>query len=213
MRGHLRRLNLQRMLAVVMSQPTPSPAELIEATGLVAPTVGAWSPISCQRGRGRSGRPSRGGRGRLHGVQRRHGFVARSTSDTRTDWPSPTARRAAGPRGDPTPAAGPRRHAQPRSPTRCARCCERPAAFRTMLAVAAAARRRRPRPRHRLLRARTWKGWNEVPNARVLEHAWGPRWSSRTRQPRRPWRALAGRGRGHDTCAFIFVGTASAPAS
>src|SRR5438094_969808 len=40
--GHLRRLNLQRMLAVVMSQPTPfTRAELIEATGLSAPTVGS----------------------------------------------------------------------------------------------------------------------------------------------------------------------------
>jgi hypothetical protein len=45
--GHLRRLNLQRVLAVVMSQAGPfTRGEIIEATGTSAPTIGAWSVTS-----------------------------------------------------------------------------------------------------------------------------------------------------------------------
>src|SRR5712691_1168961 len=40
--GHLRQLNLGRILALVMDQPSPfTRAELIQATGLSAPTVGS----------------------------------------------------------------------------------------------------------------------------------------------------------------------------
>src|SRR5258706_13024564 len=62
--GHLRRLNLQRMLAVVMSQPTPfTRAELIETTGLSAPPVGSLVPPLVRSGgvRDLGAGPSRGG--------------------------------------------------------------------------------------------------------------------------------------------------------
>src|SRR5437867_4979134 len=78
--GHLRRLNLQRMLAVVMSQPTPfTRAELIEATGLSAPTVGSLVAHLVRSGvvRDLGAGPSRGGRRpSLMEFNARHGYVA-----------------------------------------------------------------------------------------------------------------------------------------
>jgi len=42
--GALRRANLERIQTFIMDHPGPfTRAELIEATGLSAPTVGAWS--------------------------------------------------------------------------------------------------------------------------------------------------------------------------
>ena len=78
--GHLRRLNLQRVLAVVMSQPSPfTRAELIEATGLSAPTVGSLVAHLVRSGvvRDLGAGPSRGGRRpACMEFNARHGFVA-----------------------------------------------------------------------------------------------------------------------------------------
>jgi predicted NBD/HSP70 family sugar kinase len=63
--GHLRRLNLDRMLGVVMEQPDPfTRAELIQATGLSAPTVGSLVSDLIKSGMVRElgSAPSRGGR-------------------------------------------------------------------------------------------------------------------------------------------------------
>src|SRR2546427_1963565 len=77
--GHLRRLNLQRVLAVVMSQPSPfTRAELIEATGLSAPTVGSLVAHLVRSGvvRDLGARPSPGGgRPRFLGFKTLHGIV------------------------------------------------------------------------------------------------------------------------------------------
>jgi len=78
--GHLRRLNLQRVLAVVMSHPSPfTRAELIEATGLSAPTVGSLVAHLVRSGvvRDLGAGPSRGGRRpACMEFNARHGFVA-----------------------------------------------------------------------------------------------------------------------------------------
>jgi glucokinase len=63
--AHLRGLNLDRVLAVVMDRPEPfTRAELIEATGLSAPTVGSLASALIRNGivRDLGAGPSRGGR-------------------------------------------------------------------------------------------------------------------------------------------------------
>ena len=78
--GHLRRLNLDRVLVVAMERPDSfTRAELIEATGLSAPTVGSLvshlirSGVVKELGAG----PSRGGRRpAFMEFNSRHGFVA-----------------------------------------------------------------------------------------------------------------------------------------
>src|SRR6185295_1002454 len=78
--GHLRHLNLARVLDIVMDQPNPfTRTELIQATGLSAPTVGSLvshlirSGVVRERGTG----PSRGGRRpAFMEFNARHGFVA-----------------------------------------------------------------------------------------------------------------------------------------
>lgn len=78
--GHLRRLNLERVLGVVMDQPGPfTRAELIEATGLSAPTVGSLVSDLIRSGivRDLGAAPSRGGR-RPASMEfnARHGLIA-----------------------------------------------------------------------------------------------------------------------------------------
>jgi len=78
--GHLRRQNLERLLSIVIDQPGAfTRAELIEATGLSAPTVGSLvshlmrSGIVKDLGAG----PSRGGRRpSFMAFNARHGYIA-----------------------------------------------------------------------------------------------------------------------------------------
>src|SRR5437867_1733419 len=78
--GHLRQLNLGRILALVMDQPNPfTRAELIQATGLSAPTVGSLVSHLIKSGvvRDLGVGPSRGGRRpSFMDFNARHGFVA-----------------------------------------------------------------------------------------------------------------------------------------
>ncbi len=78
--AHLRRLNLERVLAAAMAREGAfTRAELIEATGLSAPTVGslATSLIRADLLTDLGSGPSRGGRRPGHmEFNRRHGFVA-----------------------------------------------------------------------------------------------------------------------------------------
>ncbi len=78
--GHLRRANLERVQAFVMDQLHPfTRAELIEATGLSAPTVGSLVAHLIHRGlvRDLGAGPSRGGRRPFFmEFNARHGFVA-----------------------------------------------------------------------------------------------------------------------------------------
>ena len=78
--GHLRRLNLERVLAVAMDRADPfTRAELIRATGLSAPTVSSLASELIRRGvvRDLGTGPSRGGRRpSVLDFNARHGFVA-----------------------------------------------------------------------------------------------------------------------------------------
>jgi predicted NBD/HSP70 family sugar kinase len=78
--AHLRRLNLERVLAAAIAREGPfTRAELIEATGLSAPTVGSLATSLIRAGllTDLGSGPSRGGRRPGHmEFNRRHGFVA-----------------------------------------------------------------------------------------------------------------------------------------
>jgi glucokinase len=78
--GHLRRLNLERVQAFAMDRPTPfTRAELIQATGLSAPTVGSLVSHLIHRGlvTDLGPGPSRGGRRPFFmEFNARYGFVA-----------------------------------------------------------------------------------------------------------------------------------------
>lgn len=77
--AHLRRLNLERVLTAAMASEGPfTRAELIEATGLSAPTVGSLATSLIRAGllTDLGSGPSRGGRRPSHmEFNRRHGFV------------------------------------------------------------------------------------------------------------------------------------------
>ena len=78
--AHLRRLNLERVLeAAMLNEGAFSRAELIEATGLSAPTIGSLTASLIRAGllTDLGSGPSRGGRRPAHmEFNRRHGFVA-----------------------------------------------------------------------------------------------------------------------------------------
>jgi glucokinase len=78
--GHLRRQNLERLLSIVIDQPGPfTRAELIEATGLSAPTVGSLVSHLMRSGmvRDLGAGPSRGGRRpSFMEFNARHGYIA-----------------------------------------------------------------------------------------------------------------------------------------
>lgn len=78
--AHLRRLNLERVLSAAIAREGPfTRAELIEATGLSAPTVGSLATSLIRAGllTDLGSGPSRGGRRPGHmEFNRRHGFVA-----------------------------------------------------------------------------------------------------------------------------------------
>jgi glucokinase len=78
--GHLRGMNLERVLAVAMERPEPfTRAELVEATGLSVPTVGSLTNDLIRLGivRDLGAGPSSGGRRpAFMEFNARHGFVA-----------------------------------------------------------------------------------------------------------------------------------------
>jgi glucokinase len=78
--GHLRRQNLERLLSIVIDQPGSfTRAELIEATGLSAPTVGSLVGHLMRSGivRDLGAGPSRGGRRpSFMEFNARHGYIA-----------------------------------------------------------------------------------------------------------------------------------------
>jgi predicted NBD/HSP70 family sugar kinase len=87
--GHLRRLNADRVLAVAMERTEPfTRTELMEATSLSAPTIGTLTSALIRRGllRDLGAGPSRGGRRpAFMEFNARHGFVAAiSMGATRT---------------------------------------------------------------------------------------------------------------------------------
>jgi glucokinase len=214
--GHLRRLNLERVLAVVMERTdTFTRAEIINATGLSAPTVSSLvsdllrSGIVTDLGIG----PSRGGRRpSFMEFNARHGFVAAIDIG-----PLRTRLAVADLRGQrlahhvmPTPAdLGPagllaRVAAAVRGLLR-----EAEVAPERLLAVAAGAPGAVDPVSGRVLAlVPNLKDWSNVPMARMLEDALGApvvvENDVNLAILGERWRGAA---TGHDTCAFISVGT------
>jgi predicted NBD/HSP70 family sugar kinase len=212
----LRGLNLDRVLAFAIEQLGPfTRAEVIEATGLSAPTVGTLcaqlirSGVVTDLGTG----PSRGGRRpAFMEFNARHGFVAGIDIG-----PTKTRLAVADVRGErlahrvvSTPNNG--------GPTEL--LSQLAAEVRTMLsdarvpigrllAVGAGAPGVVDRDRGVVLAlAPNLKGWSQVPMGKILRRALGPpvvvENDVNLAILGERWRGAA---RGHDTCAFITVGT------
>lgn len=213
--GHLRGLNLETVLAVAMQHEGPfTRAELIRATGLSAPTVGTLVSHLMQIGvvSDLGAGPSRGGR-RPSSMEfnARHGYVAGiDLGPTRTrlaiadlrgerlaDRIMPTPQRL-GPQALLARIAGALRALMDETGVPASR----------LAAVGAGAPGAVDRGRGLVTSAPNLQGWTQVPMRDLLESA--------LQAPvvvendvnlavlGEHWRGAA---RGHDTCAFVFVGT------
>lgn len=207
--------NLDRVLAVAMSCPGPfTRAELIEATGLSGPTVGFLSAHLTASGlmRDLGTGPSRGGRRpSLMEFNARHGFVAGiDLGPTRT-------RLAIGDlRGDrlahriiPTPS-----EAAPAAALRTIAdavrdlMSEAGVPSHRLLAVGAGAPGVVDLDRGVVVLAPNLKEWSAVPMRDCLEQALGaPALIENDVNLALLGEHWKGAARGHDTCAFLFVGT------
>ena len=213
--GHLRGLNLETVLAVAMQHEGPfTRAELIRATGLSAPTVGTLVSQLMQIGvvSDLGAGPSRGGR-RPSSMEfnSRHGYVAGiDLGPTRTrlaladlrgerlaDRIMPTPQRL-GPQALLARIAGALRALMEETGVPPSR----------LVAVGAGAPGAVDRGRGLVTSAPNLQGWTQVPMRDLLEAA-----LSAPVQVENDvnlavlgehWRGAA---RGHDTCAFVFVGT------
>jgi predicted NBD/HSP70 family sugar kinase len=213
--GHLRTLNLERVLGVAMDRPLAlTRQELGEATALSAPTISILTADLLRRGllRDIGTAPSRGGR-RAHLVEfnARHGVVLGiDLGSARTLFAAADLRgEILARRTMPTPA----RAAPPALLAEVAAAArsllrESPVAGSPLTAVAAAAPGAVDRRRGVVLAlAPNLEGWEDVPMAETLAGALrapvvlendvnlavlGERWR--------------GAARGHDTCAFLSVG-------
>jgi predicted NBD/HSP70 family sugar kinase len=214
--AHLRGLNLERVLAVAMDRVEPfTRAELIEATGLSAPTVGSLASHLIRAGliRDLGTGPSRGGRRpSCMEFNARHGFVAG------IDLGPTHTRLAIGDlRGEvvahrvvPTPRR--------RSPeTLLAKLAADTRALMKetqipvgrLLAVGAGAPGAVDRQHGRVVAlAPNLTGWADVPMAKILEQALGVpvvvENDVNLAILAERWRGVA---QGHDTCAFVALGT------
>ena len=214
--AHLRGLNLERMLTVVMDRSGPfTRAELTRATGLSAPTVGSLASHLIRGGlvRDLGVGPSRGGRRPMFmEFNARHGFVVgidlgpRQTRLAIADLSgAPVARRVMPTPQEHTPAAVLARIANE------VRVLMREAHVgpNRLLAVGASAPGAVDRERGMVVAlAPDLEGWSKVPMGAILKRALrapvvvennvnlailGERWQ--------------GVARGHDSCAFIWLGT------
>lgn len=210
----LRGLNLDRVLAIAMEQRGPfTRGELMEATGLSAPTVGSLAEHLINSGlvRDLGAGPSRGGRRpTFMEFNARHGYVAGIDLG-----PTRTRLAVADLRGErlvervvPTPDRGPaallsRLAAEVRVMLRQAHV----PAERLLAVGAGAPGVVDPKSGTVVALAPNLKGWSDVPMGRILKRALatpvvvendvnlailGERWR--------------GAARGHDTCVFITVG-------
>jgi predicted NBD/HSP70 family sugar kinase len=211
----LRRLNLHRMLAVAMERPGPfTRAEIVEATGLSAPTVGTLSEALLRAGLLRAAGigPSRGGRRpSFMEFESRFGFVASvALGATRTHLTLGDLRgERLAHRITATPTVGPTRLLARiahwvRSLLREAGV-PRERLLATAIGVPGAVDRERG-----IVVALTpnLRGWSNVPVAdllgRMLRTAVIVENDVNLAVLGERWRGAA---QGHDTCAFIHVGT------
>jgi glucokinase len=211
--GHLRRLNLDRVLVVAMDRPDSfTRAELIEATGLSAPTVGSLVSHLIRSGvvRELGAGPSRGGRRpAFMEFNARHGFVAGidlgptrtrlSVADLRGE---PLAHRIV-----PTPAGiGP--EALLSRMAAAVRTLMREESAEKLLAVAVGVPGVVDYNRGVVPLAPNLNGWTNVAVRdtleRILEAPVVVENDVNLAVLGEHWRGAA---RGHDTCVFLFVGT------
>lgn len=214
--GQLRGLNLERVLAVAMERQAPfTRTELIEATGLSAPTVGSLAAHLIGKGllKDLGAGPSSGGRRpSFMEFNASHGFVAGIDLG-----PTRTRLAVADLRGEriahrvlPTPAdRGPRAlllrlSTELRMQLREARVPEG-----RLLAVCAGAPGAVDAERGGVVAlAPNLKGWSRVPMGAILRRALGApvvvENDVNLAILGERWRGAA---RGHDTCAFITLGT------
>src|SRR5512134_3343405 len=213
--GHLRGLNLETVLSVAMQREGSfTRAELIEATGLSAPTVGTLVSHLMQTGivKDLGTGPSRGGRRpSFMEFNARHGYVAGIDLG-----PTRTRLAVADLRGErladriiPTPVRlGPAALLSRVAGALRALMEEAGAPIERLLAVGAGAPGAVDRKRGIVTFAPNLHDWSHVPMRDILERA--------LQAPVQVendvnlailgehWRGAA---RGHDTCVFIFVGT------
>jgi predicted NBD/HSP70 family sugar kinase len=214
--AHLRGLNLERVLAVAMEHPGSfTRAELIEATGLSAPTVGTLSSHLIGTGLFRdlgTGPSSGGRRPSFMEFNSRHGYVAGIDLG-----PTRTRLAIADLRGEPlaqrivaTPLdLGPPALLSKLSNELKTLLKETQVPPGRLLAVGAGAPGAVDRERGMVVAlAPNLKGWSQVPMATLLKRALGApvivENDVNLAVLAERWRGAA---RGHDTCAFISLGT------
>jgi glucokinase len=206
---------LERLLSVAMSCPGPfTRAELVEATGLSGPTVGFLTSQLTARGltRDLGTAPSRGGRRpALMEFNARHGFVAGvDLGPTRTRLAIADLRgNTLAHRIIPTPVG----LAPPAALRKVAGVVqelmsEAGAPADRLLMVAAGAPGVVDLDRGVVVLAPNLTGWSEVPMRTCLEEALGaPTLVENDVNLALLGEHWKGAARGHDTCAFLFVGT------
>jgi len=212
--GHLRRMNLDRVLSVVIDHGAPfTRAELMKATGLSAPTVGSLALHLIRSGlvRDLGAGPSRGGRRpSFMEFNARHGCIAGIDLG-----PTRTRLAVADLRGEPlahrvvaTPSGKPQSVLSRLA--RAVRGLMRQAGVPAdrLLAVGAGAPGWVDCDRGIVVFAPNLDGWSRVPMAEMLEQSLGAvvlvENDVNLAVLGEHWRGAA---RGHDNCAFIFVGT------
>ena len=212
--AHIRGLNIERVLAVVMDSKAPfTRNELMEATGLSAPTVGSLTThliragVVAHRGAG----PSSGGRRpSFMEFDARHGFVGGIDLG-----PTRTRLAVADLRGErlaeriiPTPRLEPSALLGKLAEALRGAMREAGAPMDRLLAVAAGAPGAVDCDTGTVTFAPNLQGWSKVPMREILEKALGApvlvENDVNLAVLGEHWRGAA---RGHDTCAFIFVGT------
>ena len=213
--GHLRGLNLETVLSVAMQREGSfTRAELIEATGLSAPTVGTLVSHLMQTGivKDLGTGPSRGGRRpSFMEFNARHGYVAGIDLG-----PTRTRLAVADLRGErltdriiPTPVRlGPAALLSRVAGALRALMEEAGAPIDRLLAVGAGAPGAVDREKGIVTFAPNLHDWSHVPMRDMLERALGAPVQVENDVNLailgEHWRGAA---RGHDTCVFIFVGT------
>jgi len=213
---HLRRLNIARVLSVVMERTEPfTRAELTEATALSTPTVGTVAQTLIREGliRDLGAGPSRGGRRpAFMEFNARHGFVAgvsMGATRTRIALADLRGERLAS-RVIPTPGKLPPPVALARLSAEIRSLLDEAGIRRErLLAVAAGAPAAVDRDRGIVIALAPYlRGWSDVPMARILSDDLGAPTvvenDVNLAVLGERWRGAA---HGHETCAFVHAGS------
>lgn len=212
---HLRRLNRERILAIAMDRPEPfTRAQLTLATGLSAPTVGDLAAELIRAGllRDLGAGPSRGGRRpAFMEFDARYGFtvgIALGSTKTQLALADLRGERVAH-RVMPTPRTGPARAIAQLAAWSRSMLRDAAVAREKLLAVAVGVPGAVDRERGMVVALTpNLKGWSSVPVAELLGRSLGVpvvvENDVNLAVLGEHWRGAA---RGHETCAFIHVGT------